>query len=470
VSARGAVRAGFRLAVTVLIVGAPFVVPSNNVAIASAPPRVVLYGDSVLSSGALRVAARVEANGWTPHLVAFAGADVEQMANVAYGDTHLGDVVVMTGGYTYFWKPWVMGAQIDKFLTVLSARGVHRVIWLNLREARGQFRDVNEALSAAARRWRFLDIADWNGFTRGKNSAFEADGYHLRPAGGALMGALIARRLAAYRAGAPRVAAVRYAARLRLRPVLRAYRGADATAVADGVSPISDRRPFVGLASAPDGQGAWLVDRAGAVVASGDASNFGSVAPARRTAPIVGIASTPSGRGYWIAGSDGNVYAFGDAPFRGGARKVGLRAPVVGIASTRSGQGYWLAAADGGVFSFGDARFYGSTGALRLDQPIVGIAAHPGGRGYWLVAYDGGVFAFGAARFYGSAGTGYRYWKVEGIAPTSRGTGYWLLDACGNLLAFNAPAVRTTPGTYEQLFVAIAPRPRDGVFVLGQGT
>jgi hypothetical protein len=460
-----------RLAVTALIVGAAFVVPAAETANAgAAPPRVVLYGDSVLSSGALPVAARVEAHGWTPHLVAYAGADVGQMANVAFGDAHLGDVVVMTGGYTYFWKPWVLGAQIDKFLSVLSARGVHRVIWLNLREARGQFRDVNQALSAAARRWKFLDLADWNAFTRDKRAAFEADGYHLRPAGGALMGALIAQRLAAYRAGAPRVAVAHYGARLRMRPVVRAYRGTDATAVADRLTSISDARPFVGLASTPDGRGAWLVDRGGGVLARGDASNFGSVASARRTGSIVGIASTPSGRGYWVASSDGSVYAFGDAPFRGGARKVGLRAPVVGIASTRSGHGYWLVAADGGVFSFGDARFYGSTGALRLDQPIVGIAAHPGGRGYWLVAYDGGVFAFGAARFYGSAGTGYRYWKIEGIAPTSRGNGYWLLDACGNMLSFNAPAVRTTPGTYEQLFVAIAPRPRDGVFVLGQGT
>jgi hypothetical protein len=459
------------LAVSALIISAAFVVPTSNTAAANAaPPRVVMFGDSVLSSGALTAAARVEANGWAPHLVAFAGADVTEMAGAAYSQAQLSDVVVMTGGYTYFWKPAVLDTQIDKFLSVLSARGVHRVIWLNLRETRGQFRDVNQALSSAARRWSFLDIADWNGFTRGQSTAFEPDGYHLQPAGGSLMGELIAQRLAAYRAGAPRVARPHYGARLRLRPVLRAYRGASASAAVAGVSSVSDRRPFVGLASTPAGRGAWLVDRAGAVVATGDAQNFGSVARTRRTAAIVGIASTPTGRGYWIAGSDGNVYAFGDASFRGGARDVGLRAPVVGIAATRTGHGYWLVAADGGVFSFGDARFYGSTGALRLDQPIVGIAAHPRGRGYWLVAYDGGVFAFGAARFHGSAATGYRYWKIQGIAPTSRGDGYWVVDACGRMVPFNAPAVRTTPGTYRQLFVAIAPRPRDGVFVLGQGT
>jgi hypothetical protein len=106
---------------------------------------------------------------------------------------------------------------------------------------------------------------------------------------------------------------------------------------------------------------------------------------------------------------------------------------------------------------------------MTLAQPIVGIAAHPSGRGYWLVAYDGGVFAFGAAHFRGSGATTYRYWKIEGIAPTRRGDGYWLLDACGSVLPFAAPRFRRIPGTYEQLFVAIAPRPRGGPFVLGQG-
>jgi hypothetical protein len=458
-----------RLVRAVALVLVCLLVPVMPHAAAAPAPRVLVYGDSVVQSGALPIAATLERAGWWPTLVAYAGADLDHIAANLRAHPAVPDVVVIGAGYTYFWKPFVVRAEIDAVMRAAADRGVRRVIWLNTRETRAQRRDVNVALRAAAQRWGTLDVADWNGYSRGHDRAFASDGYHLRDAGGRLMGALVATRLAAYVSGAPRSRGPSYGDRRTLRPVVFSYGTPDAAEVAARAATIARRSPFVGLGPSPTGRGYWLAQRSGGVVARGDAPDLGGLPAARGRAPVVGIAAHRGRAGYWLATSDGGVYAFGAAPFRGSARTIRLRAPIVGIAATPSGGGYWLVASDGGVFTFGDARFYGSTGAMTLAQPIVGIAAHPSGRGYWLAAYDGGVFAFGAAHFHGSAATAYRYWKIEGIAPTRTGNGYWLLDACGSALPYDAPSFTKIVGTYKQLFVAIAARPRRGYFVLGQG-
>jgi hypothetical protein len=453
----------------VALVLVSFLLPVIPPAAAAPAPRVLVYGDSVVQSGAMPIAATLQRAGWSPTLVAYAGADLDHIAGNLRSHPAVPDVVVIGAGYTYFWKPFVVRAEIDAVMRAAADRGVRRVIWLNLRETRAQRRDVNVALRAAASRWPALDVADWNGYTRGRDAAFQSDGYHLRDAGGRLMGALAATRLAAYVTGAPRSLGPSYGARRLLRPVVFSYGTPDAGPAAARAANIARRSPFAGIATSASGNGYWLAQRSGGVEARGDAPDLGGLPADHRRAPVVGIAASRRRRGYWLATSDGGVYAFGAAPFRGSARTIRLREPIVGIAATASGNGYWLVASDGGVFSFGDARFYGSAGGMTLAQPIVGIAAHPSGRGYWLAAYDGGVFAFGASRFHGSAATSYRYWKIEGIAPTRTGNGYWLLDACGSALPYDAPSFKKIVGTYEQLFVAIAPRPRRGFFVLGQG-
>jgi uncharacterized protein YkwD len=194
--------------------------------------------------------------------------------------------------------------------------------------------------------------------------------------------------------------------------------------------------PIVGVASAPSGNGYWLVASDGGVFTFGDAKFYGSTGGRQLAAPIVGIAATPSGDGYWLVASDGGVFTFGDAKFYGSTGGRHLDAPIVGIAATPSGDGYWLVASDGGVFTFGDAKFYGSTGGRYLDAPIVGIAATPSGRGYWLVGVDGGVFTFGDATFYGSARGAASSSAILGIAATRSGDGYWLAAVDGTTHAF----------------------------------
>jgi hypothetical protein len=174
--------------------------------------------------------------------------------------------------------------------------------------------------------------------------------------------------------------------------------------------------PVVGMASALDVIGDWLVGSDGGVFAVGvlrTASSpsvtypplpfYGSAVGLPLRAPVVGIAAPDNG-GYWLAGADGGVFSFGDAGFYGSAAGTTLRSPIVGIATTPDGKGYWLVAADGGVFTYGDAGFYGSAANLHLRKPIVGMSPTPDGGGYWLVGADGGVFAFGDAVFYGGLG------------------------------------------------------------------
>ncbi|MCU1430175.1 MAG: Esterase [Actinomycetia bacterium] len=468
----GGFRRTRRLVAFIAIAATPVlqVLPTHSTTSAvAAAPSVLIYGDSVVDSGAFQIAQQVASTGWAPRIVAFPGADIGQIAGNVMSEPNMSDVVVLGVGYTYFWKPTVLHQQIEATMRALAARGVRRVIWLNVRENRAERRDVNLAIAAAAREWGNIDVADWNDVSSRDVAAFQPDGFHLSATGGTLMGYVIAGRLAAYRSGAPPSMGPAYGARASMRPLVNSYGNPDASVAAVHAGVNVRRSPFVGIASTKSGRGAWVALRDGGIVLVGDARSHGSLVGIALRAPVVGIAATPSGNGYWMVASDGGVFAFGDARFRGSTGAIRLAQPVVGIAATPTGKGYWMVASDGGVFSFGDARFFGSTGAMTLEQPVVGIAAHPSGRGYWLVAYDGGIFTFGAARFHGSGADIWRYWKIEGMAPTPDGNGYWLLAASGDVMPYGSARVAAIVRRMRELFVAIAPRPGGGVWTLGEG-
>ncbi len=193
---------------------------------------------------------------------------------------------------------------------------------------------------------------------------------------------------------------------------------------------------MVGVASAPDRIGAWMVGADGGVFSFGSARFYGSTGSMPLNQPIVGMTATPSGRGYWLVAADGGVFSFGDAQFFGSTGATRLNKPVVGMASTPTGLGYWLTASDGGIFAFGDAAFYGSTGSMKLNQPVVGATPSPTGQGYMLIASDGGTFAFGDARFYGSLGATPPAQPVVSVTGTLTGNGYWITCANGNVYAY----------------------------------
>lgn len=201
-------------------------------------------------------------------------------------------------------------------------------------------------------------------------------------------------------------------------------------------SALSLAAPVVGIAATPSGSGYWLVAEDGGVFTYGDANFYGSAGSADLSAPVVGMAATPSGHGYWLTGSDGAIYAYGDAEDDGDMAGTTLNGPVVGIAGTPSGEGYWLVADDGGIFSFGDASFYGSMGGTTLSEPMIGMGALPSGKGYWTVAEDGGIFSFGSISFYGSMGSTTLAAPVRGMAVTPTGKGYWMVAEDGGIFSF----------------------------------
>ena len=193
--------------------------------------------------------------------------------------------------------------------------------------------------------------------------------------------------------------------------------------------------PVTGMASTPTGNGYWLVDSAGDVVARGGARLYGSMSGMHLNATMEHLVATPDGGGYWLVAADGGIFSFGDARFYGSMGGRPLNAPVVGMTPTPTGRGYWLVASDGGVFAFGDAAFHGSMGGKVLNEPVVGIATDRGTGGYWLVASDGGIFSF-AAPFLGSTGDLVLHRPVTAMAPTADGAGYWLAATDGGIFAF----------------------------------
>jgi hypothetical protein len=473
----GAVRfPGARLLAVVLAVvlaGGTVAVARDTLAPApaagAAPGPVDIYGDSVVDGGSQQIAQRLRAAGWTPRIKSIPGVAIEQVAAAVMAQSHVSDVVVLGLGYSYFWKPVQLRREIDAVMFALNTRGVRRVIWLNTRENRPERRDVNHAIAQATRRWGNLEIADWNGLSRGRASLFEADGHHLAPAGGREMGDLIVRRLAVYLVNGPLAPLPQYGRRMAARAAVEGYGSPDPLHAAPRSRRSRSASPLVGLASTSTGRGYWIARRNGAVGAFGDARRHGDASGLPLRQPIVGMAATRSGRGYWLVASDGGVFAFGDARFHGSTGAIRLTQPVIGMMRTPRGRGYWLVAADGGVFSFGDAQFFGSTGGIVLDDPIVGMAPHPSGRGYWLVSYDGGIFNFGAARFHGSGATTPRYWKIVAMDAAGDGRGYWLLAANGEVLRYGSAGAHGWQPTITSIYYGIARRPGGGYWLAAQG-
>ncbi|MGD9797080.1 MAG: hypothetical protein AB7H43_04600 [Acidimicrobiia bacterium] len=145
----------------------------------------------------------------------------------------------------------------------------------------------------------------------------------------------------------------------------------------------------------------------------------------------VGVHGTGAGDGYWMLDALGEVVAFGAAPWLGDAAHEDVQAPFVAMATDHSV--YLLVTAAGEVFPFG-LGFHGDTGAILLNRPIMTALLQPDGSGYHVVAEDGGVFAFGAAQFWGS--TGNLDVTIVDAALTPSGDGYWMLTDEGDVHAF----------------------------------
>ncbi len=69
-----------------------------------------------------------------------------------------------------------------RVLRAAFAQGAHGVVWVTLREGNSVYRPTNAAVRKEAQRWRDVEVADWEAYSRGK-PWFREDGLHLNTAG-----------------------------------------------------------------------------------------------------------------------------------------------------------------------------------------------------------------------------------------------------------------------------------------------
>jgi RNA polymerase sigma factor (sigma-70 family) len=202
----------------------------------------------------------------------------------------------------------------------------------------------------------------------------------------------------------------------------------------------------VGMAVTSDGDGYWVAQSNGEVVAFGDAAQYPPSSVS--SAPIASLSAVSGSAGYLALASDGTVAGVG-ATSEGSATSVGAACDVVAISATPDGQGYWITLSSGAVLTFGDALSYGSALGATGGVPIVGMASTPDGKGYWLVASNGGIFTFGDATNRGEVGS-HLSAPIVGMAPSPDGEGYYLVGSDGGIFAFNvlfygSPAPSSSP-------------------------
>ena len=188
---RGALAIALAGAICLVCAGAAWATPS-----APAKTRVTVIGDSITASFDFVPSARrylgngldlrsdaVVCRRLVAESCAFQGTTPSTALQVVGAQGRaLGPVVVINVGY----NDWAAVYDVDRVMKALKAAGVHRVVWVTLREAGANaaiYRQSNARIRTAVSRWRkSISIADWNRYSRGK-PWFRDDGLHLTSSG-----------------------------------------------------------------------------------------------------------------------------------------------------------------------------------------------------------------------------------------------------------------------------------------------
>jgi hypothetical protein len=103
-------------------------------------------------------------------------------------DRSLGDVLVVHVGYNEGSTGYRQGMR--RIIRAAHAQGASGVVWVTLREANPIYRPTNAAIRREVKRWRGVEIADWEAVSRGK-PWFREDGLHLNVAGANALARLV---------------------------------------------------------------------------------------------------------------------------------------------------------------------------------------------------------------------------------------------------------------------------------------
>jgi hypothetical protein len=163
---------------------------------AANPPRITVIGDSIMSgvdwnetpSATLRqgldvqmevgICRRVEGESCP-----FDGGEVPTLVDLVpeLGSSIAKTVIVEVG---YNDPADAFAGEVDDALQALFRAGVTRVLWVNMREAQGQYPAMNSDLVAAAERYPQVTVIDWNAYSKDHPDWFQTDGMHLLESGG----------------------------------------------------------------------------------------------------------------------------------------------------------------------------------------------------------------------------------------------------------------------------------------------
>ena len=169
---------------------------------ARAPVRATLVGDSIAASLTYVASARTKlSRGMKVRLDAkvcrrlvqpsctYGGSrpSTALQAVQGYGRS-LGQVLVVNVGYNESSAGYRTG--IDRIMRSALSQGAKGVVWVTLRETRSVYTGTNQVIRKAAKRWRQMEVADWNAYSRGK-AWFASDGLHLTATGARALATLI---------------------------------------------------------------------------------------------------------------------------------------------------------------------------------------------------------------------------------------------------------------------------------------
>ena len=101
----------------------------------------------------------------------------------------LGPVVVVIVGYNDYESHYA--ENIDQAMAAFRKAGVEHVLWATLHEIRPSYVTMNEAISAAARRYSELSVLDWNALARSHDDWVHGDGIHMTAEGARQMATMV---------------------------------------------------------------------------------------------------------------------------------------------------------------------------------------------------------------------------------------------------------------------------------------
>ena len=186
--------------VTAAVVAAT--VAGSSAAATKAPVRVTFVGDSVPASILYSSRAKsILARGLATRLdlqvcrrlatasCSFQGsAPSSALQSVQSLGRSLGDVLIVDVGYNESASGYREG--IERVMRAARAQGATGVVWVLLRETRDIYRQTNDVIRAAQKRWPNMLVADWNAYSRGK-PWFSSDGLHLSVTGADALAAFL---------------------------------------------------------------------------------------------------------------------------------------------------------------------------------------------------------------------------------------------------------------------------------------